>query len=566
MVVSGLNHIGNWNAQLFREWKGRLKPRNILLVVGLALLVQFIMVGLAYSQLPPHSYSTRYCELDLSTYTCVQDAQGHIVIMWKEWWADVVSSHNWLIMLTLMVPGVYLLAQDLDREEYHGTLNFIRLSPQSPRAFLVGKLLGVPVLFYLAVLCMVPFHVVAAFGAGASFDFLLSFYTISLMGSLFLFSIAMLVGLSGRSLAVMNGSQVGAGLALVMVLFTIMLYLPTFFVWNNATAWSIYRPFLLNGSEYDPISLRWFFLDLGLMPALGYFFTLANLSIGTWWLWRAMQRYFANPNSLLLPKSYSYGLVIYLELLVMGFCIHPWSEYGTHWYEQFMAMAVCQFGLALILIALFSNQRQTLLDWARFRHLQTDDAQATNAQASGRRPRRMSLLADLLWSEKSPSSLLIPLNLLLMAGFMVLWFAFLPTPSAGESIRLETVLLSQLLCGLTLMLYGAIAQLFFLMKNPRRLWFAAITVAVLATVPLAIGLVVYDNGLSMSHWWWTLLFSPVPMPFLFQEAWFTSLGTVLQGVLAHIALLAVVNGQLARQLRKAGASSTKGILDAARQG
>jgi ABC-type transport system involved in cytochrome c biogenesis permease component len=65
----------------------------------------------------------------------------------------------------LLVAGVYALASNFKQEKKRGTLNFLRLSPQKARSIIVGKLLGVPVLVYLGVLCAVPLQMYAAHSA-----------------------------------------------------------------------------------------------------------------------------------------------------------------------------------------------------------------------------------------------------------------------------------------------------------------------------------------------------------------------------------------------------------------
>ena len=55
------------------------------------------------------------------------------------------------MLVALLVMGTYLLIADLSREERRGTLNFIRMSPESAKNILLGKLLGVPILVYFTV-------------------------------------------------------------------------------------------------------------------------------------------------------------------------------------------------------------------------------------------------------------------------------------------------------------------------------------------------------------------------------------------------------------------------------
>ena len=559
MFIPWFARLGNWNAQLFRELKGRLKLRTVLGIVAVAVLGQALVMGLFASALPGNGTSLQYCDVDPNTYECLLDDQGVVIVFWQVWWQDVLHFLNWVVMLLLTVPGVYLLAQDLEREEDKGTLNFIRLSPQSARSVLLGKLLGVPILFYIAVALLLPLHSMAAQGAGAPGDFLVSFYLLFGAGSIFSFSVAMLFGFLSKLQTLAGGGRMGSGVALLMVVANSALFVPAYFFWNLSTAWNHYLPFLSDAHVPQPSQIRWFFLNIGEIPILGHGFTLINLGILTGLIWQAMERCYSSPGKTLLSKTHSYGLVVYLEVLALGFCIYPWNNSDTLQTAQFMALSMLNLGLMVGAIALFCNHRQALLDWARFRHLQTHQNQGQAGRRQGR-----SLLSDLLWGEKSPASVAIALNLLLMAGFMAIWMLF-NSRLSEFSAHLAGMVLGQVFCLLTLALYGAIAQLLLLMKNPRRILVALVSISVLAILPIMVGNALRDYGLATSGLRWLVLFSPVPLPFVFEEAWFLSLGTILGGLVAHISLLSVLHLQLVRQLKRLGSSSSQALLQSARQ-
>lgn len=52
MTLSSINRIGDWNPQLLREIKGRLKTRNVAIASAISLLGQLLFVMSYYSQLP----------------------------------------------------------------------------------------------------------------------------------------------------------------------------------------------------------------------------------------------------------------------------------------------------------------------------------------------------------------------------------------------------------------------------------------------------------------------------------------------------------------------------------
>jgi hypothetical protein len=52
MKLNWLERLGDWNPQLMRELKGRLKPRNLLIAGTISLLGQFLLLLLVQTQLP----------------------------------------------------------------------------------------------------------------------------------------------------------------------------------------------------------------------------------------------------------------------------------------------------------------------------------------------------------------------------------------------------------------------------------------------------------------------------------------------------------------------------------
>jgi hypothetical protein len=154
MIFNLLDRIGNWNPQLFREIKGRLKMGNIAIASALSLCGQLLLLMYYSAQIGIPStngggiYSSRrFC---LNTIwmqqNCVRDALGNFAINWPQWWLEIFLWLSIFSVLALLVAGTYMLVSDLDKEERRGTLNFIRLSPQSAKTIFLGKILGVPIL------------------------------------------------------------------------------------------------------------------------------------------------------------------------------------------------------------------------------------------------------------------------------------------------------------------------------------------------------------------------------------------------------------------------------------
>ncbi len=176
---------GDWNAQLFRELKSRLQVKNIIVTILGSLLAQGTLLISFLLDLPtsPDSGTHRSsCQLSLSPLpffssgkkTCelvpLKSSNGELlwavdVIDWPQWWGSLLITISGVIMMILVVMGVYLLTKDMRREKQHGTLDFVRLSPQSAASIFTGKLLGVPIFIYLAVGLAIPLQLVAGVGS-----------------------------------------------------------------------------------------------------------------------------------------------------------------------------------------------------------------------------------------------------------------------------------------------------------------------------------------------------------------------------------------------------------------
>ena len=201
-----IDRMGNLNPQIFREFKQRLTARNISVAAVLSFLGQGFVWFSSYSQIPVANprikdvYS-QYCNiprLDPSNGdVCKLDSSGNFLINWQYWWSDIFNNLSFLLPLALLLGSIYLLTADLVEEEKRGTLNFIRLSPQSVGSIFIGKILGVPIVIYLAVVLAIPFHFIAGINGGGNIGLLLAWYLAIASMWFLLSSIAILYVLLG---------------------------------------------------------------------------------------------------------------------------------------------------------------------------------------------------------------------------------------------------------------------------------------------------------------------------------------------------------------------------------
>ncbi|HEY9300726.1 MAG TPA: ABC transporter permease, partial [Phormidium sp.] len=98
MAINFIDKIGDLNPQTWREIKGRLKPRNIVISVAISLLTQFFIFQHFLTRLPAESLLGRnhqiynpYCTDELSSreIRCFRDSLGNFIINWESWNRDL---------------------------------------------------------------------------------------------------------------------------------------------------------------------------------------------------------------------------------------------------------------------------------------------------------------------------------------------------------------------------------------------------------------------------------------------------------------------------------------------
>lgn len=516
MLFTRVDQLGNWNPQLLRELKGRLKFQNIAITVAVSLASQCLLLLNFWSQLPSSesSYSDYCTGGGADSRKCISHVIGQVDIDWVHWWSNIFQTLSWMVPLALILGGAGLLILDLVLEERRGTLNFIRLSPHPRQNILVGKLLGVPALLYLAGSLFVPLHMLAALHGGMSFLDVLGVYT-SLAGtSIFVYSAALLFGISG-------GLQVWLGSVLFLPLYLLALLNIMF------------------ASKYSEESMWWFGIPLWQNRAIVLSFTLFSLGIGTYWIWQSLNRCFQNPSSVMLSKKQSYWATASFEIFAVGFLLFNTKTYALE-ASNYIFLAIAHTAWFASLTFAMSPRRQTLLDWSRYRREHSSKGNASQVR---------SLFQDLLWNEKSPALVAMGMNLLISAVALSLWIALWPVPE----YRIQGFL--GLFFTLSLILiYSAMAQfLLFAKTRWSGLWVAG-TVGAMMLVPTL--------TLSLLSLW------PQEFPVLWLFSAFPLLAvshaspvTILAGLLGHFSILGLLAFQLTRQLQKAGESNLKTLFE-----
>jgi hypothetical protein len=509
MELKRLNQLGEWNPQLFRELKGQFTTRNLFVGVTTSLVCQLLLL-LLRSEIGGDSTNTWYIQ-----------------------WEGVFHMLNWILPFLLLTCGVYLLMSDLGKEEHRGTLNFIRLSPQSSQSILIGKMLGVPAVLYLGIILALPLHFVSALIANFPLGWLLEIYLLWGVGCGLFYSSAFLMTLlygtkSGIQALAWSGSLLGFMCGSV--------YLFVINVIFDSSGWS-------NGLG----NWYWFSLPMGYEPQLIILWMLMTLSAATYWIWQAVNRIFRNPNSTLLSKSQSYWLVASFQLWLLGFFVPPLSEVASD--SQVFLGGLVLFVLNplgfLSLSGVLSPRPQALRDWARYRHT----SHFTDKSLLNR-----SLIQDLIWGEKSPALVAIAINFLLTAAIWLPWIVLgLRQVESNKDLTAPMALLGLLLTLNVILIYVAIAQVMLFMSRWKQSAWIVGTVGVLVGALLAIWATMGMSPLDMPFLW---LLSPLPIV-AFTNA---SATTLFLGLLTQLGILGLLTLQLTRQFRKLGNSTSKELF------
>lgn len=563
MGLKQIDLVGEWNPQLVRELKGRLKPRNILIASTISIIGQ-ILVYLNYKSLLPLKAGgfNRYCTASpppdyqagyyYNNAYCINDLKGHTMILDQLWWLDIFTFISLVGIGAFLVVGTYLLIADLSKEENRGTLNFIRLSPQSAKDIFLGKILGVPILLYLVGALALPFHLTAGLSARIPLNLILGFYGVLIASCAFFYSAALLFGLISHKNGNLQGLLASGSIFWFLFVSTGWLFwfytdvyqdvpVTTFnllLVFNPAMS----LPYLVQSTFLSKSTvgyfglpnaseLSWYGQNFWSHASAGLSFIIFNFVLWTYWIAQGLKRYFHQPTATLLSKSQSYWLTGSFIVMGLGFVLQtPRSQALFVNYTILQGFLVA---FSVMLMLAISPHRQAMQDWMRYRHLN--------------KPK--NLIYDLLLGEKSPSPLAFALNLAIV--MLILVPAILLSPL--HEYRMAT-LIGLFITINMILIYGTIAQWILLQKSQKRTIWVAGVLATLITLPQLCFSVL---RLSTTDLVWPWFFSAFPMIGVPTQ---TSLFPLLLSVLGQWTALSLISFQMSRQLRQLGASNTKALL------
>lgn len=546
LISRGVETLGDWNPQLMREIQGRLKLRSVLLTVLLSLVAQGLFLLWRYRTLDYRWGNCETAEYQKTGMDCFQVSQEqYLLVNWQGWWLQVFSWSCILLMFGLIVGGTFLLISDLSKEDRQGTLTFISLSPQTARTILLGKMLGVPFLIYLAVLLALPLHYATGLAADIPATRILGFDVLLLASCCFYYSLALLLGLVSNWL---NGFQAwlsSAGIFLLLLFLEDNSLTYSSIDWLYTLSPSVILPYIsgdivsnligvdLPFDHHRLLEWQWFSVPIGHSGVWIGLFALAHFGLWTWWLWRPLQRRFRNPTVSLLSKKQSYWATACFFACFLGFSVISKPTSTTNLMTAVLLTHLLWF---LLVIVLLLPHHQDLEDWARFR--------GHYPSAKG----KIQRIKDLLWAHNSPTWIAITINLGIAGIPIMVWMLSLPDDENISGI-------AGLLFNSTLILIFTLFNQVMLLKplSNRNVWVATtllgpvILPAVLLTI---VGISPGQAGLSL------ILLTP------FSIAWIKEVSFIsaLQMFGLHLGMIAGLSWVLNRQLQRLGESSTQRLL------
>jgi hypothetical protein len=567
-----------WNPQLLRELKGRFKPINLIVATVISLFSQILIYLYFHAKLDNVlQYNTlesrkdlrlfdRYClgtpPEKLSNYGylgnstednyCVTDLLNNWLINWNLWHLDIFVLLGAIATFGLLVVGSYLLVADLAKEESTGSFNFIRLGDRSASSIFIGKIFGVPSLLYLVFLLAVPFHLFVGIGAGIPISLILVFYTVLGVACFCCYSLAILFGLANIGMTNFKAFLVSGGILGIVALMTNIWFYRYFgsspitesgFDWWSLVYPSTFLTYLVDSSNlpekivgYLPITnldkLHFYGIPIGDRVETFLTASLINYALCIYWIWQGIERKFRDNTATFINKKQSYLLTLSVCFIFQGLTLQKFdSEMNESYYFMLQLIIAC-FCVGLMFI--LSPSRQNLYDWARYRHLNRRD--------------NRSLWKDLIWGEKSPSTLAFAIDLLIIFAYTSPAIFLFIDREDRVPILLGTIV------GLSIyLIYASIVQLMFLLNTKRRGILALATILSLAIVPLVI-LGIF--GVSSSEMPLAWLFTFLPAVSLTSHAVTSIIGTIALALLGQLSIIGFCNLQISQQIKKAALASS----------
>ena len=239
------------------------------------------------------------------------------------------------------------------------------------------------------------------------------------------------------------------------------------------------------------------------------------------------------------------------QIILIGFFIS--ENYTNHQYSGLtrftpavFILYVWNLFLAFPLFALILPHRQAIQDWARFRFNKNENSPDFV---------KKSIFSELIFGEKSPAIVAIAINLLITVSGSIVILSQAIINSA--EVRNEALIwFGSLLLFLSLMMiYATVAQIMLMLKNSKRILWAAGTTSALIILPILI-LGVLNIQTENILWLFTISFW-----FIADRSTFPAFMTAF---ICQVVILGFLNWYLIKQVQFLGESASKALFSQAK--
>ena len=458
---------------------------------------------------------------------CVPDGNGAYQVNWRSLFGDSLPFARGFFLMVMAIGGSYAIAQSWIREAKLGTLDFIRMSPEPAGRILFGKIMGAPILCYIAALAWIPFHLFLALNSDvAVVDWITAdIFGLAALSTVFVGALAACVWTGGLNLSL-----------LLLTLFPM-----------GCGAWLLALVTLSMQESTFPWGLMWFGIDLiaesPLPLGLGTAAAIALIPV----LWKSACRRFDSPQITPLSRRQAYQLMIGFNGLALGFGV-PVTTHAVNSSTVLTGWAIIgTFWMVLQTSSVWATmpQRQELLDWSRYRHMH---------------PNRRDRLTQWIFRDQSPC-LAVPL-----VNLGITWVMWSPW-------ALHMLLSHNLADGFVLLLGLTIPTALLITVAALGTWcFLSIsykpqgwmTRALFAYVVVSVIALIYYAG-TYSHtdpsFWWPILLTSFGTPFLVSmvQQLHTLTHLAMAGLLSILGAITTV-AIAQRTLLKTGTSEMQALL------
>jgi hypothetical protein len=504
MLDKSVDRIGEWNPQLFRELKSKLSGNASIAAVAISIFIQ--VIGFGFFSATSNSFNNGIT------------AGFHLL--------------NWLIPIALMLGGVYTIVADLNQEEQRGTLNFIRLTPQSARSIFIGKMLGAPSLIYIGVLLTVPLHLFVSMCAGTSPIHMLAWYGTIGVTTYLCLSLAILYTIYSHKYA---------------ILLTLLFSLPvnTFLsLYNSYSSLIIMKQEAIDSNSTDIFS--WLFIPIDRHIMLLDSLIICTFLLISYWIWVTLDRKYINPTSTPFKKSDSYWMNAQFQLWLLGFALPIVTRIDADRASDKFYVLATFYSISAIwvycLIPLILPNKWSMQDWSRYRR--------DRVTHEHRQWWQQDIVRDLIWHDRSPIGLAMLINLLISATLWGVCFGvFLP----------DLQWLAKTICGVIIvsiltLIHTVVVNLIFLRARSKNA-VAIPLIVLMSALPLCLGFMAVITSDYRMLGTGLFLFSPFSWMGVTQLS-IPNIGMIIMG---QIGILAGVTKLLQRRLQKLGRSDTQAI-------